>query len=123
MRILLLVVFGALGTLARYGLQGVVQERTGLTFPYGTLTVNLVGCLFLGGVAEYGLVRLTIPPEWRIGITTGFFGAFTTFSTFSWETVRMVEDSEWTRAAAYILVSVAGGLACVFLGMRVADRI
>lgn len=122
-RILLLVVFGAAGTLARYGLQGVVQERTGLTFPYGTLAVNLIGCLLLGGIAEYSLVRLTVPPEWRIGITTGFFGAFTTFSTFSWETVRMFEDGEWMRAAVYVLASVAGGLVCVFFGMRIAERI
>jgi CrcB protein len=111
------------GTLARYGLQGLVQQRTGATFPYGTLVVNLVGCLLLGGIAQYGLTHLTIPPEWRIGITVGFFGAFTTFSTFSWETVRLLEDGEWMRATMYVLASVVGGLACVFFGMRIADRI
>jgi fluoride exporter len=98
-RIALLIVLGAMGTLARYGLQGVVQERAELTFPYGTLVVNLVGCFLLGGVAPYGLTHLTIPLEWRVGITVGFFGAFTTFSTFSWETVRLLEDGEWMRAA------------------------
>ena len=77
MRIALLIVFGAAGTLARYGLQGLVQERTGAGFPSGTLTVNLIGCFLLGGVAEYALTHLTVPPEWRIGITVGFFGAFT----------------------------------------------
>jgi fluoride exporter len=122
-RIALLIVFGAAGTLARYGLQGVVQERAGATFPYGTLVVNLVGCLLLGGIGEYALIHLTIPPEWRIGITVGFFGAFTTFSTFSWETIRLIEDGEWMRALAYVLASVIGGLVCIFLGMRVADRI
>lgn len=123
MRILLLIVFGTAGTLARYGLQGLVQQRTGATFPYGTLVVNLAGCLFLGGIAEYALTHLTIPPEWRIGITVGFFGAFTTFSTFSWETVRLIQDGDWARAITYVLVSVLGGLACIFFGMRVADRI
>ncbi len=123
MRIALLIVFGMAGTLARYGLQGLVQQRTGATFPYGTLVVNLVGCLLLGGIAQYGLTHLTIPPEWRIGITVGFFGAFTTFSTFSWETVRLLEDGEWMRATMYVLASVVGGLACVFFGMRIADRI
>jgi CrcB protein len=122
-RIALLIVFGMAGTLARYGLQGLVQQRTGATFPYGTLVVNLVGCLLLGGIAQYGLTHLTIPPEWRIGITVGFFGAFTTFSTFSWETVRLLEDGEWMRATMYVLASVVGGLACVFFGMRIADRI
>ncbi len=123
MRLALLVACGALGTLARYGLQGVVQERTGLTFPYGTLVVNLIGCFLLGGVAQYGLTHLTIPPEWRIGITAGFFGAFTTFSTFSWETIRLLEDGEWMRASMYIVASVAGGLMFVFFGMRIADRV
>ena len=122
-RLALLVVFGAAGTLARYALQGLVQERAGLTFPYGTLVVNLVGCLLLGGVAQYGLTHLTIPPEWRIGVTVGFFGAFTTFSTFSWETIRLLEDGEWMRASVYILASIVGGLACVFFGMRIADQI
>ena len=123
MRIALLIVFGAIGTLARYGLQGVVQQRTGAGFPYGTLAVNLVGCLLLGGVAQYGLTHLTIPPEWRIGITVGFFGAFTTFSTFSWETVQLLQDGEWMRATTYIFVSVVGGLIGIFVGMGIADRI
>lgn len=123
MRIALLIVFGTAGTLARYGLQGLVQQRTGASFPSGTLVVNLIGCFVLGGVAEYALTHLTIPPEWRIGITVGFFGAFTTFSTFSWETAKMLEDGEWGRAAAYVLASVIGGLAAVFFGMRIADRI
>lgn len=123
MRIALLIVFGTAGTLARYGLQGLVQQRTGPTFPWGTLAVNLVGCFLLGGIAEYGLTHLTIPPEWRIGITVGFFGAFTTFSTFSWETVKLLEDGEWARATAYVLASVVGGLATVFFGMRIGDRI
>jgi CrcB protein len=122
-RILLLIVFGTAGTLARYGLQGLVQKHTESTFPTGTLVVNLMGCFLLGGIAQYALTHLTISPEWRIGITTGFFGAFTTFSTFSFEMVRMLEDGEWTRAGIYLAVSVIGGLAGVFLGMRIAERI
>jgi len=121
-RIALLVVFGTAGTLARYAMQGLVQERTGLSFPWGTLVVNLVGCFLLGGIGEYALTHLTIPPEWRIGITVGFFGAFTTFSTFSWETAKLLEDGEWGRAGAYVLASVVGGVLAVFFGMRIADR-
>jgi CrcB protein len=122
-RIALLILFGAAGTLARYGLQGLVQERTGAGFPSGTLTVNLVGCFLLGGLAEYALTHLTIPPEWRFGITVGFCGAFTTFSTFSWETAKMFEDGEWTRAAIYLATSIVGGLVAVICGMRIAERI
>ncbi len=123
MRIALLIVFGALGTLARYALQGLVQERTGGSFPAGTLVVNLLGCFLLGGIAEYALAHITLPPEWRIGITTGFVGAFTTFSTFSWETARLLQGGEWRRASIYVLTSLIGGLVAVFLGMRIADRI
>jgi fluoride exporter len=122
-RITLLVVFGAVGTLARYGLQGLVQHRTSSDFPSGTLVVNLAGSFLLGGIAQYGLTHLSIPPEWRIGITVGFFGAFTTFSTFSWEAVHLLEDGEWTRALTYVLTSVIGGLLAVVLGMRIADRV
>ena len=123
MRITLLIVFGALGTLARYALQGLVQERTNSTFPSGTLVVNLLGCFLLGGIAEYALTHLSISPELRIGITVGFFGAFTTFSTFSFETARMLQDSEWRRATIYVVASVIGGLVAIFSGMKIADRI
>lgn len=122
MRIVLLIAFGSAGTLARYALQGVVQHRSDSAFPTGTLAVNLVGCLLLGGIGQFSLHHLSIPPDWRIALTIGFFGAFTTFSTFGWETIRMLEDGEWTRAALYVLVSVAGGLLLVKLGMRLADR-
>ncbi len=121
-RIALLMVFGIAGTLARYGLQGFVQVRTGPSFPSGTLVVNLLGCFFLGGIGEYALTHLTIPPDWRIGITVGFFGAFTTFSSFSWETARMLQDGEWSRACTYVLTSLIGGVVAIFFGMRLADR-
>ena len=123
LRILLLIAFGTAGTLARYWLQGFVQNRSSPSFPTGTLLVNLSGCFLLGGIAQYALHHLSIPLEWRIGITIGFFGAFTTFSTFSWETVKMLEDGDWGRAAAYVALSVVGGLFAVLVGIRVADRI
>jgi len=123
LRIVLLMAFGILGTLSRYFLQGIVQTRTVSTFPYGTLVVNLLGCLLLGGIAQYALLRLTIPPDWRIAITVGFFGAFTTFSSFSWETARMIQDGQWRAASTYVLVSVIGGLIGIFAGMKVAERI
>jgi CrcB protein len=122
-RIFLLLVFGALGTLARYLLQGVIQTRVGGTFPSGTLVVNLIGCFLIGGIGEYALLHLSFPPEWRIGITVGFIGGFTTFSTYCWETVRMLQDGEWRNGTIYVLASLIGGLICVIFGMRVAERI
>ena len=123
MRIALLIAFGIAGTLARYGLQGFVQQRTGWTFPGGTLVVNLIACFLIGGIAEYALLHLSFPPEWRIAITTGFIGSFSTFSTFAYETVKMTEDGEWSRASIYLVGSIVGGLIAVVAGIRVADRI
>src|SRR3989338_70585 len=123
MQIVLLAVFGVLGTLLRYGLQGWVQNQAGATFPAGTLAVNLLGCLLIGGLNRLALEHLWVPPEWRIALTIGFLGAFTTFSTFSWETVRMLQDGEWLNAAIYAGASFVGGLVLVMLGMKVAELI
>jgi CrcB protein len=123
LRIALIMVFGAIGTLARYNLQGYVQTRTGSTFPSGTLVVNLIGCLFLGFIGQLTLNHLVIPPDWRAAITIGFFGGFTTFSSFGWETVKMLEDGEWLRAGAYVGTSVLAGLCLALVGIHVANRI
>jgi fluoride exporter len=120
LRILLLVVFGSIGTLARYGLQGLIQFRTESGFPAGTLAVNLLGCFLLGGIGQFALDHLFIPPDWRIAVTVGFFGAFTTFSTFSWESVHLFEDGDWIRACVYVTVSVLGGLVLLRTGMKLA---
>jgi fluoride exporter len=121
--LLLLLVFGSIGTLARYGLQGVVQDRTSSGFPAGTLIVNLLGCFLLGGVGQYSLLHISVPADWRVGLTVGFFGAFTTFSTFSWETVHLLDDGDWMRALLYAGVSFLGGLFLLKLGMRLAGRL
>ncbi|HKV23696.1 MAG TPA: fluoride efflux transporter CrcB [Candidatus Acidoferrum sp.] len=123
MRLLLIAVFGALGTLARYGLQGVVQLRSGSTFPYGTLLINLSGCFLLGLIGQLTLNRLVISPDWRLAIAVGFFGGYTTFSSFGWETAKMLENGEWLRATTYVGASVVVGLALSVAGIRLANRI
>lgn len=85
--------------------------------------MNLSGCFALGCVGQYALQHLSIPPDWRVGITVGFFGAFTTFSTFSWESIHILEDGDWLKAALYIGISIVGGLVLVAAGMRVADLV
>jgi len=122
LRLLLIAVFGAIGTLARYGLQGVVQIRVGSTFPYGTLLVNLTGCFLLGLIGQIALNRMIVPPEWRVAIAVGFFGGYTTFSSFSWETAKMLEAGEWLRASAYVAASVVLGLLLSATGIRLANR-
>lgn len=122
MKIFLIALFGAIGTLARYGLQGAVQIRMGGTFPYGTLLINLTGCFLLGLIGQFTLNRVVISPDFRIAIAVGFFGGYTTFSSFGWETGKMLEDGEWLRASTYVGASVIGGLLLSIAGIRLANR-
>jgi CrcB protein len=122
LRILLIAIFGAVGTLARYGLQGIVQVRAGGAFPYGTLLINLTGCFLLALIGQFTLNRMLISPDWRVAITVGFFGGYTTFSSFGWETAKMLEDGEWLRATTYVAASVFVGLFLSMAGIRLANR-
>ena len=122
LRLILIAVFGAVGTLARYGLQGLVHGRTGGTFPYGTLLVNLSGCFLLGLIGQFTLNRIVIPADWRVAIAVGFFGGYTTFSSFGWETAKMLEDGEWLPATTYVAASVVAGLLLSVAGIRLANR-
>jgi fluoride exporter len=123
LRIALIAIFGAIGTLARYGLGGFVQIRTGSTFPYGTLLINLTGCFFLGLVGQFTLKHMVISPDWRMAIAIGFFGGYTTFSSFGWETAKMLEDGEWAWASAYVGASVVAGLLLSVAGIRLANKL
>jgi fluoride exporter len=122
LRISLIALFGAIGTLARYGLQGVVQIKSGSTFPYGTLLINLTGCFLLGLIGQLTLNRVIISPEWRMAIAVGFFGGYTTFSSFGWETAKMLEAGEWLWASCYVAASVVLGLFLSVAGIRLANR-
>jgi fluoride exporter len=122
LRLLLIALFGAIGTLARYSLQGVVQIKMGTVFPYGTLLINLTGCFFLGLIGQLTLNRMIISPEWRVAIAVGFFGGYTTFSSFGWETAKMLEAGEWLRAGTYVASSVVLGLFLSVAGINVANR-
>jgi fluoride exporter len=122
LRLTLIAVFGAIGTLARYGLQGLVQAGTRGTFPYGTLLINLTGCFLLGLIGQLTLNRMMISPDWRVAITVGFFGGYTTFSSFGWETAKMLEDGDWLPATTYVAASVVAGLLLSIAGIRLANR-
>ncbi len=122
LKIFLIALFGAIGTLARYGLQGVVQIRMGGAFPYGTLLVNLSGCFLLGLIGQLTMNRILISPDMRMAVAAGFFGGFTTFSSFGWETAKMLEDGEWLRASTYVGASVIAGLLLSVAGIRLANK-
>lgn len=105
--------------MARYGLGGWVHQWAGAGFPWGTLTVNVVGSFALG--SALGLLQAAAAgPDLRAFLTIGLLGAFTTFSTFTWETVAMLQDGQWVRAALYLSGSVAIGLLAVVAGLGLA---
>ena len=122
MKIFLIALFGAIGTLARYGLHIFVQARTDGTFPYGTLLINLTGCFLLGLIGQYTLNRVVVSPDLRLAIAVGFFGGYTTFSSFGWETAKLLEKGEWFRASTYVGASVIAGLLLSIAGIRLANR-
>ena len=112
---------GFLGTLARYGLAGVVQRQVPLsTFPYGTLAVNLLGCFAIGALAGLADSRHLFAPQFRTFALIGVLGGFTTFSSFGYETFAMIRDAEYLRAMANVGVHLLGGLALVWLGYTLA---
>jgi CrcB protein len=120
MNLLGIALAGAAGALARYGLSGLAHRWWGAGFPWGTLTVNLIGCLLLGLLAE--MIRHTgwLSPEARTAIGIGFLGSFTTFSTFGVETYRAIEQGDWGVAALNVASNVVLGLIFVLAGTTLA---
>lgn len=116
-KLLLIGLAGALGALARYGLSGFVQRYSGFTFPVGTLIVNLLGTFLFGFIWSLVEQRLVISVETRVVILSGFLGAFTTFSSFMFETSALVGDGQWGLAVLNIAAQITLGLAAIFLGL------
>lgn len=116
---------GAFGSVARFLLGELIQQRTGSTFPIGTLVVNITGSLLLGFLLEYSLGSPGVSRETRALLTTGFCGGYTTFSTFSFETSRLLQEGDYRRALLYaglsVVVSIVGCLAGFSLGRGVLD--
>jgi CrcB protein len=111
----------AIGGVARFVLAGAVQQRVPTEFPVGTLLVNVTGSFLLGLLMGYALQSASISPEARLFLTTGFCGGYTTFSTFTYETARLIEESAYARAALYAGASVFVSLVAMFLGLALAN--
>lgn len=109
--------FCAGGGLARYYLSGWVYGVMGRAFPYGTLTVNIIGAYLIGLIMELGLRSTLFSESLRIGLTVGFLGGLTTFSTFSFETFKLLEDGQLLLAFTNVLASVAVCLVFTWLGI------
>jgi CrcB protein len=112
-----LALAGAAGTVLRYTVAGITQRMAGANFPWGTLAVNATGCFLFGLVWTLAEERLLISGRTRFLLLTGFMGAFTTFSTFAFETSQMLDDSEWRLALINVLGQNVLGMMCVFLGL------
>ncbi len=108
---------GALGAIARYVLDGLVQEWAGARFPYGTLVINVTGCLVMGVVMTLLTERAVVHPNWRFLVPVGFIGAYTTFSTFEYETFRAIEQGAWLVGLGNVIVSVVIGFLSVAVGV------
>ena len=114
---LLLAVAGGAGTLARYGTVSLFEHCFGRFLPWGTIAVNLLGCLLFGLIWSLAEERTVISPQSRFLLLTGFMGAFTTFSTFAFETGWYLQHSEWLLAALNLLGQLLGGIILVFVGL------
>ena len=112
-----IAVFCAGGGLARYYLSGWIYSLLGRAFPYGTFAVNIIGAYLIGLIMELGLRSTMLSDTLRIGLTVGFMGGLTTFSTFSYETFKLLEDGQVVTAFANVLASVAVCLLCTWLGI------
>ena len=104
----------AVGGVSRYLVGGWVQRLSGGVFPWGTLVVNLTGSFLLGLISRYALDSTALSAEVRGLLTIGLCGGYTTFSTFSYETARLLEDGDWVRAVLYIAASVALAVTGIF---------
>ncbi len=122
MKWLLIAIGGALGSTARYGVGLTVQQWFGDRWPVGTFVVNLSGCFFIGFFLTLASERITLNPGWHYLVPVGFVGAYTTFSTFEYETFRLLQLGAGLRALSYVLASVIAGFFAVWLAALAVRR-
>jgi CrcB protein len=109
---------GAIGSIGRYWLSQLIDRRTGGRFPWGTLLVNVTGCLAIGVLVAFAAKdsRFVLRPEWRLALITGLCGGYTTFSAFSLQTLTLTLEGQWAAAALNVILSVLLCLAAVWIG-------
>jgi fluoride exporter len=122
LRVAVVALGGALGAVARYGVSLLVARFWTADFPLGTFLINVSGSFILGFFATLAAERTALDPLWRLLVATGFIGAYTTFSTFEYETQRLTESGATTIAAVNVVGSLVAGFAAVQLGVMLARR-
>ncbi len=120
---LLIALGGALGSVARYWVGSTVGSRMGVRFPYGTLVVNLTACMVIGFTLTWLGEHMEMDPAWRFLIPVGFIGAYSTFSTYEWETLQTLRSGAFALAALYAGGSLVLGLAATWVGAVLAEAI
>jgi CrcB protein len=118
---LLIALGGAMGSMARYWVGVTVTDRLGSRFPYGTLIINVTACLVIGFAMTLLGKRAGWGAEWRYLVPVGFVGAYSTFSTYEWETLSLLRAGGFPVAALYAVGSLALGLVAVWFGMLAAE--
>jgi CrcB protein len=119
-KLLIIGAGGFLGAITRYGVAVWIGERWGRGFPLGTFVINVTGSLVIGFLMPFLTERVVANPQWRLFLAVGFLGAYTTFSTFEFETGTLVRDGEWVIATMNVLLSVLVGFAALKLGEAAA---
>ena len=112
---------GALGALARYWVGAFIGGRMGSKFPYGTFVINITACVIIGFSLTYLGKRVEINPAWRYLIPIGFVGAYSTFSTYEWETLSTLRSGAFALAALYSIGSLLLGLVATWCGIALAE--
>ncbi len=119
---LLVAAGGMIGAMARYGLGGWIGNATGGRFPYGTMVVNITGCLIIGFFLTLGYERFSWSPELRVFIAVGILGGFTTFSTFSFETISLLREGSYYLGILNMAASLVGCLVATVVGVILAKQ-
>jgi fluoride exporter len=114
---------GGLGSLLRYAIGGWIQRLLSVSFPWGTLVVNLLGCAAIGFLASLLTGPVLVREEYRLAVIVGLLGGFTTFSSYCWETISLTDGAQWAYAAGNILASNVLGLAFAWIAARLALKI
>lgn len=114
---------GALGAIARFWVGTEVASRMGTRFPFGTLVINITACFIIGASLEFFNHHADLDPSWRFLIPVGFVGAYSTFSTFEWETFSSLSHGAFWIAILYVAVSLVSGLVAVALGVAAAKAV
>lgn len=120
---LLIAAGGALGSVARYWVGSTIGGRMGTRFPYGTFVINITACIIIGFSLTYLGKRVGLSPAWRFFIPVGFIGAYSTFSTYEWETLSTLRSGAFALAGLYSVGSLVLGLAATWLGAVLAESI